>query len=378
MKTKPRIKLFGKTFDRRWLWINLALLALLLRVILAYFPQVCEDLYSRGLFLVIRFIIDSTLGLLPFATIYLLLIYLGYKVARAIGSYIKFFQLKWRKTTDLSVICFAIDQLFSLVAFLAMSIFLFFFMWAYNYQRLPLEQQLGLEIKTMTADDLALEAKWIMNKCTDLRAKISNSDTSALDEAFFPDNLEKSMRQLLVEELERYNYPTLGAVRGRSLYPKGILLGFQASGVYIPFTGEGHIDAGLHILQKPFTVAHELAHGYGFGDEAVCNFWAYITCIASDNPAIQYVGYLTYWRYVFSELGRINREQYLAIRATLPKNMDNDLQAVYQNNDQYPDFFNTAPLYATYLASQGVKEGIRSYNRMVLLIAEWRKHNQKQ
>ena len=90
MKTKPRIKLFGKTFDRRWLWINLALLALLLRVILAYFPQVCEDLYSRGLFLVIRFIIDSTLGLLPFATIYLLLIYLGYPLNFLIG-FAKFF-----------------------------------------------------------------------------------------------------------------------------------------------------------------------------------------------------------------------------------------------------------------------------------------------
>ncbi|MCB0582976.1 MAG: DUF3810 family protein, partial [Phaeodactylibacter sp.] len=67
-------------------------------------------------------------------------------------------------------------------------------------------------------------------------------------------------------------------------------------GLYFPFTGEGHIDAGLHPLQKPYVMAHELAHGYGFGDEGTCNFLGYLACIGSDDPVIAYIGHLNYWR----------------------------------------------------------------------------------
>ena len=81
---------------------------------------------------------------------------------------------------------------------------------------------------------------------------------------------------------------------GGDLYrPNGILLRFNSSGVYFPFTGEGHVDNGLHPVSKPFTIAHELGHGYGFGSEDVCNFLGFLACVRSDNPAIRYAGYLT-------------------------------------------------------------------------------------
>lgn len=372
MRKKSTLKLFGKQIDTRWVWIALAVLAIAVRILFSYSPQLCETLYSRGLFLGIRVVIDYTAGWLPFATIYLLFAYLVYKFIRGIWGIGRYARLKSKGETDLSVVGFIIDQFFSLVAFLSMFIFLFFFMWAYNYQRVPLEQQLKLKAAPMTMEEMEKEARWIMNKCATLRASIPNGDTLALDQSFFPKDVEGEMRKLLVKSLAENNYPTVGSVRGRFLYPKGILLGFQASGVYMPFTGEGHIDAGLHILQKPFTTAHELAHGYGFGDEAVCNFWGFVACVTSEDPAIQYVGYLTYWRYVFSELRSMNDELYKEIRFTIPQAVDNDLNAIYTNNDQYPDFFNTTQVYNAYLEAQGVKEGIRSYNRMVLLVAEWR------
>ncbi|MCH2044858.1 MAG: DUF3810 domain-containing protein [Saprospiraceae bacterium] len=372
MRKKSTIRFAGRALDTRWLWVALAILAITLRVLFSYSPQLCETLYSRGLFLGIRLVIDYTLGYLPFATIYLLFAYLVYKFLYGIWGIGRYIYLKSKGAIEWGIIKFIIDQVFSLVAFLCMFIFLFFFMWAYNYQRVPLEQQLKLKAAPMTTEEIEKEAIWIMNKCANLRATIPNADTSALDQSFFPKDVEGAMRELLVKSLEDNNYPTVGCVRGRFLYPKGVLLGFQASGIYMPFTGEGHIDAGLHILQKPFTTAHELAHGYGFGDEAVCNFWGFVACVTAEDPAIQYVGYLTYWRYVFSELRRMDKDLYKKIRATIPLTVDKDLDAIYTNNDQYPDFFNTAQVYNAYLKTQGVQEGIRSYNRMVLLVAEWR------
>ena len=49
---------------------------------------------------------------------------------------------------------------------------------------------------------------------------------------------------------------------------------------------------------KAFTTAHELAHGFGYGSEASCNFIAYITCMSSRDPAIQYASQFAYLRYL--------------------------------------------------------------------------------
>ena len=54
-------------------------------------------------------------------------------------------------------------------------------------------------------------------------------------------------------------------------------------------------------LQIPFTLAHEMAHGYGITDEGDCNTLAYLVCLHSKNKAIQYSGLLAYLRYLWND-----------------------------------------------------------------------------
>ena len=128
---------------------------------------------------------------------------------------------------------------------------------------------------------------------------------------------------------------------------------------------------------KVFTTAHELAHGFGYGSEADCNFIAYITCTSSEDPSIQYAGQFAYLRYLLAELKKIiPPEEYQTFRKkrlSLPFNTD--LEHLYAIYNQYPGIADQfqRKAYDLYLKSQGIKVGIRSYNRMVNLCYAWRK-----
>lgn len=356
--------------NRRVFWIKLALIAILIRIFFGFFPALCESLYSRGFYLWIRLVFDNTLGRLPFASIYLFMLLLFTLLMFKVSHLFRQFRAKQ--------FCFK-DSLFSLASFLSFIIFWFLLLWGFNYARIPIQDQLEIQLpESMDFDAIWEEAQYIKTTCVQLRSKIPNSDTNALNLDFYPPKLEQIMRNSLEEVLKKYHYPTEAQVRGRLLHPNGILLRFSSSGVYFPFTGEGHVDNGLHILTKPFTMAHELAHGYGFGSEASCNFLGFLACIHThEYPAIQYSGYLMYWRYVYGALMEfLTEEEYLIERATISRGMHNDIEAIYWQQEQYAPFipFLQPAIYDVFLKLQGVKEGIKSYNQMVLLVASWRKN----
>ena len=119
-------------------------------------------------------------------------------------------------------------------------------------------------------------------------------------------------------------------------------------------------------------MAHELAHGYGWTEEATANFVAYLSCIESRDLLTRYSGYLSYYRYIASNFRRQFPEEYKVFRENLPKGIKNDLTAINNRINQYPDWFDTSSINDVYLKSQGVTEGVGSYSRMVVLVYSWR------
>ncbi len=181
------------------------------------------------------------------------------------------------------------------------------------------------------------------------------------------------MRHLLTNVLRNFNYPIPAKVRGRLLFPKGILLRISTAGVYIPFTGEGHIDPGLHHLQLPFVMAHEMSHAYGIGGEGDCNFLAYLSCTSSENSYLKYVGFLYYWRYVAPDYRAYRPEEYKIIWENLPLGIKNDLRAIREEMNKYPDILPAVrdAAYNTYLKAQGIDDGIKNYDRVTMLAHAW-------
>ncbi|MBI1227668.1 MAG: DUF3810 family protein [Bacteroidetes bacterium] len=353
------------------LGIALGLLTILLGWLMP--ANFVEQWYSRGLFLGIRTMFRALDGWLPFAGVYLLLagllIWLGWR-ARLLFR-------KSERTWGQRIL----RALHALLGFAGLVVFLFQWLWGFNYGRVPLEHQMGISPHPLTVDELRNELLIATTEAVRSRQGLEIGEDTVVAKQKIVPNAEDLMRQELRAVLKQYKYPNPNGVRGRTIVPKGILLRFSTAGVYLPFTGEGHVDAGLHYLQLPFVLAHEMSHAYGHGDEGTCNFLAYLSCIHANDPYINYIGHLYYWRYVASEFRAMSPEAYEQFRKALPAGIRADVRAINEEMDKYPDILPELrdAAYNTYLQSQGIAEGMKNYDRVTMLVAAWRqKYGSKQ
>lgn len=351
---------------KEYIWIILGIGALVLNWLFGVFPSFYEVVYFRGIFQGIRILYDYTLGWIPFPMVYVLF----FVLVQIIYVFLKF--KGFRKAES------ALDKMKSillpLLSFIGAVIFFFYFLWGFNYQQKTLSTQ--LKLLKVKADSLELygESLYFLERLTTLRNDIS-TDTLALSFDQLPNDLEREIRRSLEGLLSSWDLPISGRVRVRKLYPKGTLLRISTAGVYIPFVFEGHIDAGLHPIQYPFTMAHEMSHGYGLADEGTCNFTGFLACMKSDNSMIQYSAIMSLWRYMANNLRRHAPTLYAKMVRQMDPNVRKDLIAVMDEMDKYPDILPEVRdvVYDTYLKSHGVKGGMSSYSTVVKLMLQWKK-----
>lgn len=353
-------------FDKRFWGIGLGIGAVVLRFLLGFFPQVVEILYSRGLFKIIRFILDSIQWVLPFSALYLL-------VALLLGSI--FFGVKRWMRSGRTFFGKLGQALFTILSIVGWIVFLFLFLWGFNYGRIPLATQLKINPQPLKLERVVEELKIRETKLVELRSNIPGAiPNTSFTFAALPDKMEDHLRQGLENQLIELGYPPTGFPTVRTGYPKGIIWRLGAIGFYNPFTGECNVDPAVHPIDRPYVMAHELAHAYGFGDEGTCNFLAYLTCKNSNHPFIQYAGIFNYWQYLYYSFRRADPANFAKYYEDLPVGLRTDVRAIEENSAAYPDFFPTSFRIATYdafLRAQGVKDGFASYNQVVMLVNAW-------
>lgn len=349
----------------QWKWVLLGIASLLIRWVADYTPQYVETLYSRGIYLFIRWVFDNSLGLLPFPLIYFFYGFVFYFIIKTIAFFFK-------KEIPLSIRLR--NNAFSILSFSGFMVFWFLILWGYNYARVPFHKQMNIMIAPLDTAALRQELNTAAAQAIEARTALNNALFDEKGEPIWAKShiLEQQIRFDINRFLVQNGFKAGGRLRGRSINPDGILFRFGISGIYMPYVGESNIDDGMHILEKPFTMAHEMAHGYGWTDEATANFVAYLTCTSSEDPFVQYSGYLSYFRYVASNYRRNNPNAYQQFREKLPASIVNDLTAINNRIKQYPTWFDTDAVNNIYLKTQGVKEGIASYSRVVVLVHSWR------
>ncbi|MEM9259240.1 MAG: DUF3810 domain-containing protein [Bacteroidota bacterium] len=359
----PRLKV---TFSRWWPLL-LASIVLVFRLLAG--PVTIERYYSRGLFPLLRVGWDNTIARLPIPLFYVFwLLILGGVIwlSRRFLTERRKNEPAWGKLGR------------RLVNFIALLFSAFLLGWGFNYGRQSVETTMGFMPYQPTLSELRTRVRAQAITLGQLRARVTR-DTQALSVADFPADLEGSVRPLLREALLDHGYPAPGRPRARRLRPKGVLLHLSTAGVYWPWAGEGNIDAGLHPLQQPSVMAHELAHAYGFGYEGTCTFWAWLAGRHAKDPALAYAFGLGYWRRIAGRLRQAEPEAYWEWRAdSLDAGIRNDLQAIYDNAEQYRDI---APVvrditYDAYLKAQGIHDGLLNYGRVVQLVEGYRKEKE--
>ncbi|WNJ21498.1 DUF3810 domain-containing protein [Pontibacter sp. G13] len=352
--------------DHRFVWIGLGFLTWLLKWVAGSNPGFTEWVYAQGFFQVVRLVWDYTLGWLPFPWLYLAVPGLiGWWVWRFIRANQTFKKLPIKNRIA--------RWLLGTTTFFAGLFTLFYFLWGFNYFRMPIEQWLQLKVPIASELKLGKTLSSQISRTSSLEASIPDKNQGPLKMSHLPSDLEGHLRVHLEAVLEEMGYPTVGRVRAKRVWPQGALMQMGASGIYIPFVMEGHVDACIPPVSLPFTMAHEMSHGYGFGDEGTCNFLGYLACQHSPDPAIRYSGAMGYYRYLARSYMGANPEVYEALRQGLPAGMVADLDAVNAVIRRYPGWYPWlyAKIYDTYLEKQGISEGSENYDRILQLIPAW-------
>lgn len=357
---------FSKHLSSSRNWIFFGLATLLLNGLAHQFPEWVERWYSRGLFQGVRWAFDHTLGKLPFPAFYLFWIGVvvfwiwQYRIRLELNGF-------WQKMRY---------WLIKVLGFAGLLVGLFFWLWAFNYARVPLESQMKLDVQPLDTTALWQELHSETQILDSLRQLIVGSDTSALDDTrFWPLHAEDTVRAAVEQFLQSEAFPVIGHVRGRFIYPEGTLFKFGASGIYWPFIGEGNLEAGMHPLRKLPSMAHEMSHGYGFADEGVCNFIAYAACAGHPNAYLAYCARLDYWETVASACLESDPARYNAdFRKSIPAGIVSDQHAIRK---QHRKFKELAPavryeVYDSYLKAQGIESGMLNYDEVLMLVLAWK------
>lgn len=253
-------------------------------------------------------------------------------------------------------------------AVLAAVVYLWFLLvWGLNYGRLPIDVRLGLPAGAPDEREvIALLERAVAE---------SNREAAPAHAAQGATHHVEGAVARGIAAVDAQHGRSRATVPGR---PKPTLLAtyFRMAGVdglTAPFALETLLNPDLTPFERPFTLAHEWAHLSGHAAEADANFVAWLVTQTPDaDPVTRYSG----WLFLVSETSRqvpaTERTRALAALGETPRR---DLAAIARRMAARVDVVERVGwrVYDSYLKSQGVDDGLRSYSQAVSLVVRSRR-----
>lgn len=362
-----RLSLAWKAQLRRLPLLLLFPLAIVLPALLSRFPDTVEKLYSQGVYPVLSSILSAVFGLAPFSVAEWILYTLAVGVPAVIlitfvRTILK--RTQWVRFTQLIltvIIAFGI-------AFNA-----FYLMWGFNYSRPTLGKLLSLDVRERPVEELETLCYSLAEQAAILRENVREDERGIFS---------LTDTQACFEKIPAA-YETLGNAlplfRMRAARPKPVLAAeglswAGISGIYTPFTAEPNVNIHQSALLIPSSAAHESAHSLGIAREDEANFVAYLSCMASDDPTLQYSGVMLALIHCGNQLNKVRPEAYTKMYlSTYSQGMLRDLKDYNAYWDAYE-----GPVEETmnrmndgYLKYNRQESGVKSYGQMVDLLLAW-------
>ena len=239
-----------------------------------------------------------------------------------------------------------------------------------------LDEKLALDSEPVSAEDLRDTALWLSDEILLLTSDIYYGTDGA---SIMPYSLTE-MNDKLMESYgklnEQYDFLQRLDSNIKPVMASVAMSYAHLTGVYTFFTGESNLNIDFPDYTLPYTAAHEFAHQRGIARENEANFVAFLACVASDDPYLQYSGYLNLYEYVINALYSANREMYSEVRSQLSLRVTNEMRAYSAFYDKYRDSqagkVNNA-VNNTFLQANGAAEGTKSYGMVVDLAVAYYK-----
>lgn len=326
---------------------RVALIALAVAAALFPLPQdFVERHYARGWYLVIQSVLTPLSNLLPIAVLDLLA---GAVLLTGIVIAVRTVRVKGARA---AVKRMAAGSLTAAAA----AYLVFLATWGLNYQRVPLEQKLAFEPARLDADAAGRLAAIAVRRANEgySAAHATALRIDAIEAAFV------DAQQIL--GAPRFAEPGRGKRSLLQFYFRWTAI----NGMTVPGFLEVILNPDLLPHELPFTVAHEWAHLAGYANESEANFVAWLACVRSPDPLMQYSGWLETYGLALQGVPR-------AARSSLPgldEGPRRDLRAIADRLARASPRASAAArgAYDSYLKANRVEEGIRSYDAALRLM----------
>ena len=347
---------------RKYLLPIFLLFQILFLKLIAFFPETVERIYSNGLYVYISRISRTILGKIPFSVgdvIYgLLIIYLLIQLWKTRKSW----RLQWK------------NNILKIINVLSVAYFLFHFLWAFNYYRVPLFEKMNIQ-REYSDDDLLLFTEKLIAKTNEVHFKITKDKNLKVGVPYSQDSIFK-MTQNGYDNLGnqyaffKYEIPS----RKKSLF--SLPLTYMGFGGYLnPFTNEAQVNYLMPMYNSPTTSCHEMAHQMGFASESECNFIGFLASVKNENLYFQYSGYSTALRYCLSNWFIRDEKIYDQLLKTIHPGI---LKNYKESDDfwrQYDTFIDKGfhAFYDNFLKMNQQKDGMEGYSKFVNLMVNYYK-----
>jgi len=344
--------------------LSLTLFIVLMMWFAAY-PNAVEHYYSQGLYPVICHIFHPVFNLFPFSVgdiIYIVVvIYLIYALAQLIRMLLN---RQWKPAWNF-VLGITIGTEIAIIAF--------YLFWGMNYYRPSAGELLNLQDSTYTLADLKATTSTLIDSANACRTRVSPAELSQSNKTIYQTAIG-AVNQLADSSLIFRTYSP--EIKPSLLTPLLNYLG--TSGYYNPFTSESQMNYQMPVYVRPFVACHELSHQMGFGPEDEANYVGFMAGIHSHDKLLRYSSYyIGVQEFMFA----LKMQDSLS-RKELRKRISPQVLADFKQEREYWLAYEgkieklSSVFYDNFLKANNQPQGLKTYNRMVLLVLAYRKKHQ--
>ncbi len=229
-----------------------------------------------------------------------------------------------------------------------------------------------------TIEELTSLRDYIVQKCNALAEVVPHDEEGNV---IYEGDMAETAKAAMLGISDEYKRLDGFYVTPKALTFSGFMSQQYMQGYYFPFSMEANYNDEMYIMNKPFTMCHELSHTHGYIYEDEANFLGFLACINSDDVIFQYSGYLGVLNYVnndfYYDVDKETYESHVRISdqvrhdnmflsdeawERVEKNAILDTETVKKAADTFVD---------TNLKVNGVSSGKASYTHVVGLLLDY-------
>jgi len=250
---------------------------------------------------------------------------------------------------------------------------LFALTFAASYHRTPLARHLSLDTDAVSQEDLFYALEEISRIINESAFQLEKNEKG---ESLSPDldQIQSAVRLAANAFGEKHSFYQKRGFPAKKFLSSPWMTYTHISGIYGFFTGEAGINTNYPHFVVTASLAHEISHARGIAPENECNVLAGVILIESSDPYLRYCGAVALADDFISQCRKLDKERTNEILKNTDPVYARDMAAYSRFFDPYRDsaLADAADLANdSYLKSQGQKEGVVSYSRILRLTAAY-------